>query len=121
MQQENRACVYAQYHPRIGQTRTIWSGGQARSLLVLVGHISIVMGQMMKLAGKVCSRLKKYEFEIRSRGSVINILTRLMQIGRYVVRIPAKAKDRSPLKNVRTGSGVHPASFSSDSEVLSRW
>jgi hypothetical protein len=129
VQQECRACVHSQQQPGLGQTR-IFIDTQllhhlvrwASTLFAYTGeaHISIVMGEMIKQGGKVYSCLKQNQFKIRCRDSVVSIVTRL-RAERPGVWIPAKARDLSLLKNLRTGSGVHLASYSSGSGVLSRW
>ena len=43
--------------------------------------------------------------------TAVDVVTRLRG-ARYGVRIPAGAKHFSPLQNVQTGAGAHPASYS---------
>ena len=55
---------------------------------------------------------------LRSWDSSASIATRL-RAGRSGVRIPAEARDFSPLQNVGSGSGAHTASYSLGTSVLS--
>jgi hypothetical protein len=90
---------------------------------ILVGHmikasitswISSKMTQNNQIHKK---RTAHTPHNIRSRDSVVSMLTRL-QVGRSEGRIPAEVRDVSLPQNVETGSGVHPASCSRGIGVL---
>jgi hypothetical protein len=59
-----------------------------------------------------------YAMHLHCRSSVVSIATTL-RAGRYVFQILVGVRDLTLLRNVRTGPGAHPASYSKGNGVLS--